>query len=104
MYDNNGHGTRDYSEALEWLQATAQAGNPDSQFNLGKLYASGNGIPQDPVEAYFWMSLSLKQTGNAMDREECDSVGKSLTPAQKNRVERRLAEFVPHAPQKKKVK
>ena len=31
---------------------------PYSQFDLGLLYARGEGVPQDYEEAYFWLDLA----------------------------------------------
>jgi TPR repeat protein len=30
-----------------------------AQLNLGLLYAAGNGVPQDDVEAYKWLELAF---------------------------------------------
>ena len=36
----------------------------DAQCNLGVMYASGEGVIEDAVEAYAWMSVAAAQ-GNA---------------------------------------
>ena len=35
------------TEDLEELFAAAEAGNADAQFDLGVMYAHGQGVPQD---------------------------------------------------------
>ena len=39
---------QDYAEALKWYRLAAEQGDAASQDNLGKMYASGEGVPQDP--------------------------------------------------------
>ena len=42
----------------------AEQGDADAQFNLGVMYANGEGVPQDEAEAVRWYRLSADQ-GNA---------------------------------------
>jgi len=37
----------DYATALKEWQPLAEQGDADAQFNLGSLYANGQGVPQD---------------------------------------------------------
>ena len=39
------------SEAAEYLTRAAEAGSPEAQFELAKLYEKGLGVPQDPDRA-----------------------------------------------------
>ena len=39
----------------------AEQGIPDSQYNLGKMYYKGLGVPQDYKEAVKWTRLAAKQ-------------------------------------------
>jgi TPR repeat protein len=41
----------DHAEAARWYRRAADQGNPDAEFNLGSLYDSGQGVPQDHAEA-----------------------------------------------------
>jgi TPR repeat protein len=51
----------DYATALkEWLPLAKQ-GNADAQYNLGKLYWRGLGVPKDDVEAVKWYHRSAEQ-------------------------------------------
>ena len=43
------------------LRASAEQGNVDAQFNLGVMYATGEGVPQDYVEAGAWYRLAAEQ-------------------------------------------
>ncbi len=48
----------EYPRAFEIWLPLAEAGNARAQFYVGGLYADGIGVPQDPVEAYLWLSRS----------------------------------------------
>ncbi len=41
----------DYHIALQEWQPLAENGNPKAQFHLGRMYARGNGVPQDDEKA-----------------------------------------------------
>lgn len=47
--------------ALEYYRALAEGGSADAQLALGDLYANGDGMPQDLVEAYAWYYLAAQQ-------------------------------------------
>ena len=42
----------------------AEQGDADAQYNLGVMYANGEGVPQDAAEAVRWYRISADQ-GNA---------------------------------------
>ncbi len=44
----------DYEEAARWCKMAAEAGNPDAQYNLGRLYYNGHGVKQSFEKAAFW--------------------------------------------------
>lgn len=51
----------DYQTAIAEWQPLADAGNPDSQFSLGLLYANGMGVPFDNDQALKWYRLAADQ-------------------------------------------
>ncbi len=51
-------------EETDALRARAEAGDAAAQVNLGLMYANGDGVPQDDVEAVRWYRLAADQ-GNA---------------------------------------
>ena len=55
----------DYATALRELTPLAEQGNANAQFNLGVMYNSGKGVPQDHKTAVKWWRLAAKQ-GNAI--------------------------------------
>jgi hypothetical protein len=46
---------RDYSAAHGWYLAAARQGHARSQFNLGLMYLSGQGVPADALAATLWL-------------------------------------------------
>ena len=47
-----------YSEAEKWYSLAANQGLVEAQYNLGLMYASGAGIPQNYAAAYFWWAVA----------------------------------------------
>jgi TPR repeat protein len=48
---------QDYPEAAKWTRKAAEQGYTPAQADLGVLYWNGQGVPQDVVLAYMWLSL-----------------------------------------------
>ncbi len=44
----------DFAKAFQLCKPLAEQGDADAQFNLGVMYASGHGVPQDYAEALSW--------------------------------------------------
>jgi TPR repeat protein len=51
----------DYATAAKEWRPLAEKGSPEAQFNLGLLYADGQGVPQDYSEARTWFQRSADQ-------------------------------------------
>jgi TPR repeat protein len=51
----------DYAAALEQWQPLAGGGDARAQFNLGRLYAKGEGVSLDFAEAARWYGLAAEQ-------------------------------------------
>ncbi|MDA7673993.1 sel1 repeat family protein, partial [Akkermansiaceae bacterium] len=43
------------------FQKRAEAGDAEAQQELGRMYASGNGVPQDYSEAVKWFRMAAEQ-------------------------------------------
>ncbi len=52
-------------EAVAWFRKSAEQNDPDGQFGLGSMLASGEGIQRDPVAARSWIEKSAAQ-GNGL--------------------------------------
>ena len=68
---------KDYGAS--WFRAAAEEGNVIAQNEVGIMYAKGEGLPQDYVQAHMWFSLSAAQDGDTNNR---DIIAAKMTPAQ----------------------
>lgn len=83
------------------LIVMAEQGNTVAQANLGTVYADGKSVPQDYVQAYKWLTLSI--TGAVGDKglfqrsqataDLRKSIGDKMTPEQKAEAERLTTEW-----------
>ncbi len=46
---------------IDALRARAEAGVAEAQYDLGGIYATGQGVPQDDAEAVRWYRLAAEQ-------------------------------------------
>lgn len=51
----------DYETAIRLFTESAQAGLEIAQYNLGVMYYSGTGVPQDYAEAFKWTQMAAEQ-------------------------------------------
>ena len=51
----------DYPTALGEFSELAEQGDARAQYNLGVMYANGDGVPQDQAEAVRWYRLAAEQ-------------------------------------------
>ena len=65
-------GTRDNINAVKHWKAAAEGGNPRAQLDLGVVYWRGEGVSQDLVLAYTWLSL-------ASENEDARAAKQNLT-------------------------
>ncbi len=48
-------------DAVEAVRLGAEQGNASAQFNLGRMYSNGEGVPQDDAEAVRWYRRAAEQ-------------------------------------------
>jgi hypothetical protein len=46
---------------IDELRTQAEQGDADAQFNLGLMYTTGRGVPQDDVQAHMWFNLGASR-------------------------------------------
>ena len=85
--------TSDDSDAARYEKLAAM-GIADSQFNLGRLYANGQGVPQDYVQAHMWLNLAA---GNGYEAATGyrDDLARQMTPAQIAEAQKLAREWKP---------
>ena len=59
---------REQQALLKKAEMAAEQGLADAQYSLGRMYAEGHGVLEDPVEAHMWLSLSAGAEFNAARR------------------------------------
>ena len=69
----------------------ADAGAPVAQNNLGAAYSDGEGVPEDDVEAYAWLSIAA--VGDVDHEKNRDIVKESLSDSQLALGQRRATEL-----------
>ena len=96
LYHAEGRGGVDVNmpTAAKWFEKAAQRGVVDSQFNLGVLFESGQGLPQDMESALVWYSIGGAQ-GDQMAAGRVGVLRKTLTADQIARADKRIASFKP---------
>ena len=52
----------DPAQAAKWYERAALQGNGDAQLSLGEMFARGEGVSQDFVEAYKWFNIAATST------------------------------------------
>jgi hypothetical protein len=92
----------DYETAAREYRVLAEQGDSWSQNNLGFMYYFGQGVPQDFVLAYMWITLAASKQFTGEDRDIAiqnrDAVAEKMTPAQITEAERLAREWKPKAP------
>jgi TPR repeat protein len=71
----------DYAGAREILVPLAQGGNTQAQIRLAEMYASGQGVSRNYIQAYIWYSLATRG-GSATAPAERDRMARLLQPAE----------------------
>ena len=46
---------------MKWLSLAAKQDYPNAQYNLGRMYREGIGVPQNDQEAFKWFSRAAQQ-------------------------------------------
>lgn len=63
------------------MKALADQGNAAAQNNLGRMYDTGEGVPENNIRAYVWLSMA-KTKGNAVAADYIDRIKTEMTPQQ----------------------
>ena len=65
----------------------AEQGDADAQFNLGVMYANGEGVPQDEAEAVRWYRLAQPNRGTPVRSTTSGSVTPTARASRKDEAE-----------------
>jgi len=86
-----------YVKAFREFKALAEEGNADAQLMLGYLYAEGEGVLQDFVQAHKWFNLSASR-GNTRAKKARNMITDKMTPEQIATAQRLAGEWRPKIP------
>lgn len=70
----------------------AGEGDAEAQYQLGLLYAKGEGVPQNEVNAYTWSCLAAAQ-GEELAARNRDSIANRLSPEQHSKAQAQVTEL-----------
>ncbi len=82
--------------AAQWFEKAAQRGVVDSQYNLGVLYESGQGLPKNLTEALVWYSIAAGQ-GDQFAKKHIVVLKEQIAEGDIQRAEQRVKAFTPVA-------
>ncbi len=94
LYRDGGKGfPRDMAQAAAWYRKAAEQGDAGAQGTLGTLYSMGQGVPQNYVEAYYWLDLAAAVKGPNQERFAANRqmVGAHITADELEAVQERVA-------------
>jgi len=83
----------DDREAVNWYRKAADLGYAKAMSNLGVKYALGEGVVQDDIEAYAWLSTAAA-FGDKKASELRDLLARRLTPEARLTAQARAREHV----------
>jgi len=93
--DPNGPVGLNYPEAIRLYTLAAEAGDAAAQYDLGIMYALGEGVPVDNAEAYFWVFLAAQAGTVQSAAGALEILAEELTRKQMDAIEAEAAQFVP---------
>jgi TPR repeat protein len=82
----------DFGRALRHWAPLAQRGDGPAQYNLGRMYARGEGVYRDLPEAYKWFTLA-SLAGRPEGERARQTLGRNMTPVQMAEGLRRAEEW-----------
>ena len=81
---------------IDALRVRAEAGVAAAQYNLGNMYETGEGVPQDHVQAHMWYNLvAARNTGELREQavEARDLIADELTADDLSEAQRLAREW-----------
>jgi hypothetical protein len=79
---------------VAWYRKVAEQGHAIAQNGLGEMYANGQGVPQDYVQAHMWFNLGAT-AGDKDAVKNRDIVAAKMKPAQIAEAQKLAREWKP---------
>ena len=70
-----------YKEAKKWYRLAIEQGHDAAQFNMGVMYANGEGVIKDKILAHMWFNIAASN-GHEKGREYRDKIVTTMSPSQ----------------------
>lgn len=86
------HHEGDYPEALRCWLPLAETGIAEAQYNVGRMYAYGEGVTKNYTEAFAWFILSARN-GRIEARKAKDELKPHMSPNEIARAYERASEL-----------
>ncbi|MBT5570082.1 MAG: sel1 repeat family protein [Alphaproteobacteria bacterium] len=83
---------RNYGQALRCWEETARHGNSAAQFNIARMYALGEGVPYNKMEAFKWMTIASR-AGRPEATKVLPGLKKQMSPEEIADAEGRIRRF-----------
>lgn len=74
-------------QAFSQFLTDAESGCPEAQYNVGLLYATGRGAPQDNILAHMWFNIAAVR-GDARARQERTQLSIDMSAAEISQAQR----------------
>jgi TonB family protein len=84
------------AQGIAELRRAAEQGEAEAQFDLGRAYERGFGVPQDYVEAHKWMNIAAARATGELQKDAADSrelIAKGMTAEQIADAQKRAREW-----------
>ncbi len=68
---------------LDWFRRAAERGDAYAQYRVGRMYARGQGAPQDDKQAYFWFAVAASSDSDPFHEDYAahrDEIAGHLSP------------------------
>lgn len=85
---------QDYAAAAREFRVLARNGDPHAQYMMGRLYALGNGVPQDFIQAHKWYNLAASRDHNHATQAR-DALARRMSSTQIATAQREARQWQP---------
>jgi hypothetical protein len=87
MYAQGNGVTKDCEQAVLLLRAASKNANPHARSKMGSMYATGQCVPRDRVEAYRWMHSALQvNPGSEWLEKNQETLWKEMSAGERQRA------------------
>jgi TPR repeat protein len=86
-------------KAVQFMRLAAERGHAEAQYSYAEMFAEGQGLDRDDVQAYKWLTLAAKRASDTRTRDAANrsrkQVAARLSAEQRQDAERRAKKWRP---------